>query len=99
MKLDLPKAVGLLEKGDWHAAHDIVQQDEASPLACWAHGIVHLMEGDLPNARYWYGEAKRAFPRAPSAAAEIAALRQSIGGARRGGGRGKRPPSGTKSER
>src|SRR5438105_6232193 len=37
--------------------------DEASPLSCWAHGIVHLMEGDLSNARYWYREAGRAFPR------------------------------------
>ena len=88
MKRDLLKAVSLLEKGDWQAAHEIVQQDEASPLACWAHGIVHLMEGDVPNARYWYRLAKRAFPGKPGAAAEIAALRQSIAGAKRGGGRG-----------
>ena len=64
-----------MEAGDWQAAHEIVQRDEESPLACWAHGIVHVMEGDLPNARYWYGQAKRAFPRQPSASAEIAALK------------------------
>lgn len=78
MKLDLRKAVSLLEKGDWQAAHEIVQQDEESPLACWAHGIVHLMEGDLPNARYWYREAKRAFPDAPSVPGEISALKKSL---------------------
>ena len=65
----------LLEQGDWRAAHEIVQKDEDSPLACWAHGIVHIMEGDLPNARYWYGEAKRVFPNDYSVAEEIAALK------------------------
>jgi hypothetical protein len=64
-----------LEKGDWRAAHEIVQKDEDSALSCWAHGIVHVMEGDLPNARYWYGEAKRAFPKDYSIPAEIAALK------------------------
>jgi len=47
----LQSALDHLERGDWQAAHAIVQKDEDSPLACWAHGIVHLMEGDLPNAR------------------------------------------------
>ena len=71
---ELAKAVALLRKGDWEAAHVIVQKDEESPLACWAHGIVHLMEGDTSNARYWYREAGREFPVKPSASDEIAAL-------------------------
>lgn len=73
-KGDLERALAHLRTGDWEAAHKIVQQDEDSPLSCWAHGIVHLMEGDLSNARYWYREAKREFPRAPSIADEIEAL-------------------------
>ena len=48
-------------KGDWQKAHAIVQND-ASSLGCWAHGIVHMLEGDLGNARYWYRRAHRAFP-------------------------------------
>lgn len=72
---DLARAVRLLEEGDWQAAHKIVQRDEDSPLACWAHGIVHLMEGDTSNARYWYGQAGRTFPNQPSAPEEISALR------------------------
>jgi hypothetical protein len=76
---DLLLAVAHLENGDWRAAHEIVQKDEESPLACWAHGIVHLMEGDLPNARYWYREAGRPFPEAPSVSEEIRALKSSIG--------------------
>jgi hypothetical protein len=76
---ELARALALIEAGDWRAAHEIVQGDETSPLACWAHGIVHLMEGDLPNARYWYSEAGRAFPGAASLADEISALKSSTG--------------------
>jgi hypothetical protein len=73
-KDELLKALALLRAGDWQAAHVIVQKDEDSPLSCWAHGIVHLMEGDASNARYWYREAKREFPRKPSIPGEIEAL-------------------------
>jgi hypothetical protein len=76
---ELHKAVAFLEAGDWEAAHAIVQQDEASPAACWAHGIVHLMEGDVANARYWYRAAGRDFPEGAGVADEISALKSSIG--------------------
>lgn len=74
----MARAISYLESGDWQAAHEIVQQDEESPFACWAHGIVHLMEGDVPNARYWYGLAKRKFPAEPLPAGEIAALKKNV---------------------
>ena len=67
-----------LGRGDWQAAHAIVQRDEQSPLACWLHGIVHLMEGDEANARYWYGVARRRFPDKPSADRELAAVRTEL---------------------
>jgi hypothetical protein len=73
---ELLEALAALEKGDWRAAHQIVQRDEDSAAACWAHGIVHLMEGDTSNARYWYRRAKRPF--AEDVAAEIAALSESL---------------------
>jgi hypothetical protein len=79
MAIDKPSlraAIVHLETGDWHAAHEIVQKDEESSLACWAHGIVHIMEGDLPNARYWYRAAKRPF--SEDVSAEIAALRAAL---------------------
>jgi hypothetical protein len=79
-KNDLEKTVKLLEGGDWRAAHEIVQKDEESALACWAHGIVHAMEGDTANARYWYREAKRTFPKAFSVSGEIAALKDQLPG-------------------
>lgn len=79
-RVQLKRALEHLQAHDWQAAHEIVQKDEDSPLACWAHGIVHLMEGDLPNARYWYGEAQRAFPARPDAGAETEALARALGG-------------------
>jgi hypothetical protein len=75
---ELKRALKHLQESEWQAAHAIVQQDEDSPLACWAHGIVHLMEGDLPNARYWYGQAKRDFPAEPDAKAETKALGRAL---------------------
>ena len=74
----LRSALALLEKGDWQAAHKIVQEDEDSALACWAHGIVHMMEGDTANARYWYRKAKRAFPGVEARSTELRALREAL---------------------
>src|SRR5512144_2355096 len=75
----LVEAVRLLETGKWQAAHAIVQKD-ATTHGCWAHGIVHLIEGDFDNARYWYRRARRALPHGNTVAAEIAALKESVGG-------------------
>ena len=66
-------AIRYLRKGEWAKAHAIVQEDE-SKLGCWAHGIVHMQEGDLSNARYWYRRAHRTFPKAVDPRAEVAAL-------------------------
>jgi hypothetical protein len=74
----LRRAAALLADGDWQGAHAIVQ-DEPSPLAAWMHGIVHLLEGDISNARYWYGQAGRPFPAAGTAREEIAAVRAALG--------------------
>jgi Flp pilus assembly protein TadD len=69
----LKEAVAYLQRGDWQKAHELVD-DDGSPLGCWAHGIVHLLEGDVANARYWFQHAQRAVPRASEVKDEIAAL-------------------------
>jgi hypothetical protein len=74
---DLARAVAHLEARDWQAAHEIVQQDE-SDLAGWLHGIVHTLEGDLDNARYWYRRVRRTFPGPEAVAAEIVRARQAV---------------------
>jgi len=71
------RAAELLAAGDWEAAHAIVQDDPSS-LAAWMHGIVHLLEGDASNARYWYRRAGRAFPGEGAAKDEIEAVRAAV---------------------
>ena len=73
----LTKAVEFLEGGDWQQAHAIVQA-ERSNLAAWLHGIVHTLEGDLDNARYWYRRAGRDFPGPDAVQQEIAAARRKV---------------------
>ena len=72
----LRDAIALLENGDWEAAHKIVQTDD-SATGAWAHGIVHVLEGDLKNAGYWYGRAGRELAGAAPVEDEIAALKAS----------------------
>ncbi len=74
----LAKAVGFLQAGDWQAAHNIVQ-DDGSTLGSWAHGIVHILEGDLANAGYWYRKAGRTPVEPQVVDDEIAALADAVG--------------------
>jgi len=71
----LQDALDHLDQGDWQGAHKIVQSDESAE-GCWVHGIVHVMEGDLDNARYWYERAKRVLSK--DTVKEIAAVRRSL---------------------
>ncbi len=59
-----------LRAGQWTEAHNLVQQDD-SRLAAWLHGIVHIQEGDLEDAEYWYGLAERHFPSRGTLAEEL----------------------------
>lgn len=57
----LPKALQALwydKNGDWHKAHQIVQNASDTDSA-WVHAYLHRKEGDLSNARYWYRRTGR----------------------------------------
>ena len=43
-------------RGDWDGAHRTVQS-ESDAASAWVHAYLHRKEGDLNNARYWYGRA------------------------------------------
>lgn len=77
------QALSHLRRGDWQAAHGIVQELE-DEVACWLHALVHRLEGDLDNARYWYRRAGRAFDPGVAVQAELerveAAMRPGAGG-------------------
>ena len=58
-KSNLLRAVELALAGKWDVAHETVQQYEDDATAAWIHAVLHKMEGDLGNARYWYRRADR----------------------------------------
>lgn len=58
--VNLRHAVAHVRHGDWDAAHSLAQKED-SPLGAWLHGILHLVQGDLDNAEYWYQRAGRDF--------------------------------------
>ena len=45
-------------KGNWHAAHSIVQEIE-DETGAWIHAYLHRKEGDARNAGYWYRRSKQ----------------------------------------
>lgn len=62
-----------MQQGNWLAAHNLVQ-DDPSVLAAWLHGILHIQEGDLEDAEYWYGLANRHFRSRGTLAQELASF-------------------------
>lgn len=52
------KALWHLGRGEWDAAHRLVQDDKSAEAA-WVHAHLHRVEGDLANAGYWYRRAGR----------------------------------------
>ncbi|MCC6884740.1 MAG: hypothetical protein IT576_21465 [Verrucomicrobiales bacterium] len=50
------KALWLCRNSRWHEAHEIAQDIE-TPLGSRIHALLHLMEGDIGNAGYWYAKA------------------------------------------
>ena len=55
---ELQRALWHGARGDWNSAHEIVQKVDGADAA-WVHAWLHRIEGDLDNARYWYGQAGR----------------------------------------
>ena len=72
---ELGRAVDLALAGDWNGAHEIAQQDEDDELACWLHAVLHKIEGDADNARYWYRRTSHAYEAFASSNAELAAIK------------------------
>jgi hypothetical protein len=50
-----------ISKSNWQRAHDLID-NAPGPDAAWLHAHLHRIEGDLPNANYWYQRSGRDRP-------------------------------------
>jgi len=80
----LREVIAYLKASRWTEAHDLVQQVDSSEAA-WLHGIVHIQEGDLEDAEYWYVRAGRDFRQRGSLADEIVAFEAGLRGSQAAG--------------
>lgn len=75
---DLITAIDTALRGDWQAAHTIVQGHEGDRTADWIHAVLHKIEGDASNSRYWYRQAGRTFEAHPEPNVELMAIRRTL---------------------
>ena len=66
-------AVAAALNGDWEQAHVIVQE-YGDTTACWIHAVLHKIEGDAGNSRYWYARAHRSYDDYADARLELQAI-------------------------
>jgi hypothetical protein len=62
MACDHKKVLELAQQGNWEESHAMVQV-HGDELSCQIHGYLHRVEGDLGNARYWYGRGNSVLPK------------------------------------
>ncbi len=79
MACDHLKALDLAKAGKWDQAHQLVQR-HSDRMSCLIHAYLHRVEGDLSNARYWYGRAGENM-RENTLEAELSRLYDAIGSA------------------
>ena len=72
------QALDLALAGDWDGAHKIVQAYGDDVTASWIHAVLHKIEGDAGNSRYWYGRAGRSYDDFADPKAELAAIRATL---------------------
>jgi hypothetical protein len=78
MNQKLLEAVDLAVAGQWSAAHEIVQRYETDATAAWIHAVLHKIEGDHDNSRYWYRRAGKLEHASDEPQAELAQIRKGV---------------------
>ena len=78
MNDELLQAIDLACNDQWDAAHGIVQKYDSDRTAAWIHAVLHKIEGDLDNSRYWYRRAGKMECVDQEPKAELQAIRAGI---------------------
>ncbi len=71
----LIKAVDHAINGDWDQAHTLCQSLTGDTTADWLHAVLHKIEGDEGNARYWYRRCGQAYEAWPNPDDELNAIK------------------------
>lgn len=50
-------AIEAARTGKWDDAHALAQRHEGHVVANWLHAVLHKIEGDETNSRYWYARS------------------------------------------
>jgi hypothetical protein len=79
MQENLLQAVDLALADKWDAAHEMVQQYEDA-TAAWIHAVLHKIEGDQDNSRYWYRRAGKLEHFSDEPKAELKEIRKEVAG-------------------
>jgi len=74
----LIKAVEAALAGDWHGAHNIAQ-DYSDNTANWIHAVLHKIEPDEWNSRYWYRRTDKEYEDYEDATEEFRAILAMLG--------------------
>ncbi len=53
---DAVRALWLTAADRWEDAHNVAQ-DMHTTMGSWIHALLHLIEGDVGNAGYWFSRA------------------------------------------
>jgi hypothetical protein len=79
MKPDDPLIVAIdaALAGEWDRAHGIVQT-RSDELSCWIHAVLHKIEGDASNSRYWYAWTSFEYTRFNDPREELEEIRSRI---------------------
>jgi hypothetical protein len=57
-RVDCVRSLLLLQAGEFERSHSIVQAMSGSDAA-YIHGMIHRVEGDFWNAKYWFRRSKK----------------------------------------
>ena len=64
--------------GDWDKSHNIAQ-DYSDNTANWIHAVLHKIEGDVWNSKYWYARtAGKNYEDFSDANEELTAIQNSL---------------------
>ncbi len=73
LNIQLAQAVTFALNGEWDQAHKIAQEPNDA-MACWIHAVLHKIEGDESNSRYWYARTQAEYEDYPDANVELRAI-------------------------